>query len=147
MSPAFYRAALWNREAMVAASRPFEGVFGVIRWFQLQPRTHVALNTGRTHGMREATLASLNAIVLYRVHFASELLFTASEGVEVPRSKVTALNEIERRGFRVVAVVDNEPENLRAMAANDTEGEILFLHADTIFRSQRLAPGRDGHGT
>jgi phosphoglycolate phosphatase-like HAD superfamily hydrolase len=35
----FYRAHLWDREAILAASRPYEGVFGVIRWFQLQTRT------------------------------------------------------------------------------------------------------------
>ena len=48
---AFYRAKFWTREALLASSRPFEGVLGVIRWFQLQPRTQVALNTGRPEHM------------------------------------------------------------------------------------------------
>jgi hypothetical protein len=134
----YYRAHLWDREAMLAASRPYEGVFGVIRWFQLQPRTHVALNTGRAHQMREDTLESLNAIgAAYRVRFDPKLLFMADEEDDVPSCKVAALDELERGGLRVVAVVDNEPENLRAMASTDPSDEILFLHADTIFRSQR----------
>lgn len=139
----FYRAHLWDREAVLAASRPYEGVFGVIRWFQLQPRTHVALNTGRAHHMRLDTLESLNTIgAAYRVRFEPELLFTADEGGDIPSRKVAAIDELRRRGLRVVAVVDNEPENLRAMAASDPTGEILFLHADTIFRSQRLHQDR-----
>ena len=134
----YFRDHLWDREAVLAASRPFEGVFGVIRWFQLQPWTHVALNTGRPHHMREDTLESLNTIgAAYRVRFDHHLLFTADVGADVPSSKVDAMEELEHRGLRVAAVVDNEPENLRAMAANDPDGEILFLHADTIFRSQR----------
>ena len=128
---------------MLAASRPYEGVFGVIRWFQLQPRTHVALNTGRAHRMREDTLGSLNTIgAAYRVRFDPQLLFMADEGGDVPSRKVAAIDELERGGLRVVAVVDNEPENLRAMATADRTGEILFLHADTIFRSQRLHQDR-----
>jgi hypothetical protein len=139
----FYRAHLWDREALLAASRPYEGVFGVIRWFQLQPRTHVALNTGRPHRMRKDTLESLNTIgAAYRVRFEPQLLFTADEDGDVPSHKVTAIDELERRGLRVTAVVDNEPENLRAMAANDPTGEILFLHAETIFKSQRLHQDR-----
>jgi hypothetical protein len=88
--------------------------------------------------MREDTLESLNTIgAAYRVRFEPQLLFTADDGADIPSSKVAAIDELERRGLRVTAVVDNEPENLRAMAAADPTGEILFLHADTIFRSQR----------
>jgi hypothetical protein len=140
---AHYRASLWDREALLAASRPFEGVLGVIRWFQLQPRTHVVLNTGRPHHMRAATLESLNAIgAAYRVGFGPELLCTADEDGHVPTAKASVIAELRERGLRVVAAVDNEPENLLAMAAVDPAGEILFLHADTIFTSQRRPHGR-----
>lgn len=140
---AFYRAHLWDRDFVSAASRPFEGVFGVIRWFQLQPHTHLALNTGRTDHLRQDTLESLNAIgAIYRVRFDQELLFMATDGGHVPSCKVAAIDELAHRGLRVVAVVDNEPENLRAMARADPSGDILFLHADTIFRSQRLRHDR-----
>jgi phosphoglycolate phosphatase-like HAD superfamily hydrolase len=146
---AHYREYLWDDEAVVAASRPFEGVLAVIRWFQLQPDTTIALNTGRSHTMRAATLASLNTMgEAFRVRFEPELLFTTEEGADVPRAKVAALDELARRGTRVVAVVDNEPENLRAMAEACGDDEVLFLHADTIFTSQRsphdrVVAGRD----
>ena len=143
----FYRSHLWDREAILAASKPYEGVFGVIRWFQLQPRTHVALNTGRPHRMRDETLESLNTIGReYRVRFDPDLLFTATEGVSIPAGKAAVIEEIGRRGFRVVAAVDNEPENLRAMAAIDPGGDIAFLHADTISRSQRFRHDRSVTG-
>jgi hypothetical protein len=135
---AFYRAELWQREAVLAASRPFEGVLGVIRWFQLQPRTSVALNTGRRERLREDTLESLNTVgAAFRVSFPSSLLLMAQQGVPVPDGKVAGLGTLRDRGMRVLAVVDNEPENLRAMASSDTERQILFLHADTISSSQR----------
>jgi phosphoglycolate phosphatase-like HAD superfamily hydrolase len=134
----FYVDHLWTREALLQASRPFAGVLGVIRWFALRPGTRVALNTGRPARMRADTLASLNTIgAAYRVRFDPDHLLMAEEGVDVPTAKVAALRELRDRGLRVVAVVDNEPENLRAMAAADPEGEILFLHADTISESQR----------
>ena len=55
----------------------------------------------------------------------------------VPSAKCVALDEIEASGMRIVAVVDNEPENLAAMAASNAAPSALFLHADTIFESQR----------
>jgi hypothetical protein len=47
----------------------------------------------------------------------------------------------------VVAVVDNEPAIIQAMAAADQTHEILFLHADTIFESQRVVTPRTVRGT
>jgi phosphoglycolate phosphatase-like HAD superfamily hydrolase len=143
----FYRTHLWDRGAILAASKPYEGVFGVIRWFQLQPRTHVALNTGRGHHLRDDTLESLNTVgAAYRVWFEPELLFTADGTTDIPSNKVSAIDELTGRGMRVVAVIDNEPDNLRAMALADVQEEILFLHADTIFRSQRLDHDRSVAG-
>lgn len=138
-----YRAHLWDDDAVLAASRPFEGVLGVIRWFQLQPRMHVALNTGRVHAMRHVTATSLATIgEAFRVRFDPALLFTASPGVDVPAAKVEALRSLAGRGLRVVAVFDNEPSNLRAMADATADGDVLFLHADTISASTRLPHDR-----
>ncbi|HVF08430.1 MAG TPA: hypothetical protein VNC60_07635 [Actinomycetota bacterium] len=58
----FYVTHLWGESGVIAASAPYRGVLGVIRWFQMQPGTHVALNTGRAESLREVTLRSLNAI-------------------------------------------------------------------------------------
>jgi phosphoglycolate phosphatase-like HAD superfamily hydrolase len=138
---AWYLEHVRDPEAVAASHRPFQGVLGVIRWFQLQAHTHVVLNTGRTESMRSLTLDSLNALAaLHRVSFDPELLFMNRSGAEgdVASAKVEALQQLRNAGFRVVAVVDNEPEMLRAMSEADVTGEILFLHADTIFASRRL---------
>jgi hypothetical protein len=137
---AWYLEHVRDPEAVAASHRPYQGVLGVIRWFQLQAHTHVALNTGRAEWMRSLTLASLNALAaLHRVSFDPELLFMNRSGAEgeVASAKVEALEQLRNAGFRVVAVVDNEPEMLRAMSEADVTGEILFLHADTIFASRR----------
>jgi hypothetical protein len=138
----FYRRRLWDEAGIVAASAPYRGVLGVIRWFQIQPGTRVVLNTGRPESMRRITLDSLNAIgEVARVSFEPELLFMRAEGAAVAVAKTAALGEIRGQGLRVVAVVDNEPENLAAMAATRDDADILFLHADTIFESQRRSDG------
>jgi hypothetical protein len=147
---AWYLAHLRDPRAIAAAHRPYQGVLSVIRWFQLQSRTHVALNTGRPEPMRELTLASLNALGrLHRVTFDPEMLLMSTSGIdeEVAHDKVAALRRLRSAGFRIVAVVDNEPQMIRAMAASDDIGEILFLHADTIFASRREPTPRTVSGS
>jgi phosphoglycolate phosphatase-like HAD superfamily hydrolase len=138
---AYYRRHLWDEPGVIAASAPYRGVLSVIRWFQIQPGTRVALNTGRPEHMRPITLASLNAVgETARVRFEPELLFMRSHETTVPDAKVAALDEISAKGLRLVAVVDNEPDNLAAMFSSHPHEDVLFLHADTLFDSQR----RDG---
>jgi len=136
----WYREHRWSSAAILAAHRPFQGVMDIIRWFQLQPRTFVGLNTGRPEAIRRDTLASLNAIGReYRVQFANEMLQmnpnTWEQGVQ--DTKARALLAFRTQGLRVIAAVDNEPSNLAAMARADDAGEILFLHAETLFESSR----------
>jgi hypothetical protein len=147
---AWYLEHVRDPDAVAASHRPYQGVLGVIRWFQLQPGIHVALNTGRPESMRELTLASLNALgALHRVSFRSELLFMNRTGREdhVAAAKVEGTRALRRSGYRVVAVVDNEPALIRAMAEADEAGEILFLHADTIFASRREPTPRTVSGS
>ncbi len=136
----WYLEQRWTSAAILASHRPFQGVMDIIRWFQLQPRTFVGLNTGRPDAIRRETLDSLNALGReYRVRFADELLHmnpgTWEQGVQ--HNKVRALRRFREQGFRVIAAVDNEPSNLAAMAQADAAGEILFLHAETLFESGR----------
>jgi hypothetical protein len=140
----WYADRFWSSEALLSGSQPFAGVLSVIRWFQLQPSTSVALNTGRPEELRELTLRSLNEVGRHhRVHFESELLWMNPRGWDhVLESKVEGIEALRNKGHRIVAVVDNEPANIRAMAEADNTGEILFLHADTIFDSQREATPR-----
>ena len=145
----WYLRHAWDPVAMAAAHLPYQGVMSVIRWFQLQPRTHVAINTGRPDPMRDVTLAALNELGhQHRVRFSGELLFMNAGGPnDVAASKIEALRQLHEAGFRVVAVVDNEPAMIRAMAEADGTGEILFLHADTIFESRREPTPRTVSGS
>jgi len=136
----WYLDRRWTSDAILAAHRPYPGVMEVIRWFQLQPRTFIGLNTGRPEVIRRDTLDSLNALGReHRVVFEDELLHmnpgTWEEGVQDVKAR--GLQRFRELGFRVIAVLDNEPSNLASMARADPEGEILFLHAETLFESSR----------
>jgi hypothetical protein len=146
----WYLDRLGDPDDWAAAHRPYQGVLGVIRWFQLQPRMHVAINTGRPESMREMTLGTLNALgSFHRVTFDPALLFMNATGrpEDVPRAKVDALDRLRGAGYRIVAVVDNEPSLIGAMADADVAGEILFLHADTTFVSRREPTPRTVSGS
>ncbi len=72
---AFLDERRWSTETVFASHRPFRGVLEVIRWFQLQPGVHVALNTSRPESARLVTLRSLNRLgAEFRVKFTSEML-------------------------------------------------------------------------
>jgi len=141
----YYVQHVWSDDAILAAHQPYRGVMEVIRWFQLQPQTVIALNTGRPESVRQSTLRALNKLGdEYRVNFSSELLFMNQRewGEAVAQTKVDALGQLCERGYRVVAAVDNEPENLEAMADADLTNETLFLHASTIYLSARRPKSR-----
>ncbi len=134
----WYQESLWSSDTINASHRPFPGVMELIRWFQSQPHTEVALNTGRPEHMREATIQSLNAMAReYGVEFESDLLWMNAEDWEdfIPQTKAVGIRDFRKRGYRIVAVIDNEPGNIESMVSADDDGEILFLHADTIFKT------------
>lgn len=138
---AFYRRHRWSSKALLEAHRPYRGVLGIIRWFQMQPGTEVALNSGRPEGLRLVTLRSLNALgEEYRVRFRSDLLHLNPnpEGCNVARAKIDGIHAFRAAGYRVVAVVDNEPVNLAAVTEANPGTDILPLHANTLFESKRM---------
>jgi len=117
---------------------PFGGVFDVIRWFQESPDTFVGLNTGRPELLRKDTLVSLNVLGAHKgVAFPDDLLFMKPDSWQgsVASVKAEGIRYFREKGYRVCAFIDNEPENLRAVAEMDGSQEILLLHADTIFKS------------
>jgi hypothetical protein len=135
----WFLAHAWSTEAVLASHEPYRGVMDIIRWFQLQPRTHVGLNTGRPETLRRDTLASLNKLGReYRVRFESELLHMnpCPDQHHVTDSKAEGLDRFRGCGYRIFAVVDNEPANIAAMSAADAGHEMLLLHADTLFESK-----------
>ncbi len=130
----------WSSPSMTASHRPFAGVLDVIRWFQIQPKTYVGLNTGRNESVRMETLRTLNRLGMeYGVTFGNSLLYMNSypSDEKIISAKMEGISYFQQNGYRIFAFVDNEPENLLAAAAMDQDQEILLLHADTIFSSKR----------
>ncbi|GJM21869.1 MAG: hypothetical protein DHS20C15_17840 [Planctomycetota bacterium] len=135
----WYLDRRWSPEAVRAAHRPFRGVLDVIRWFQMQPNTRVALNSGRPESLREETLRCLNELGAdSRVRFESELLMLDAQPLrkDPGRAKLEGLRTLRARGARVLAVIDNEPEVLESLRDADDTGDMLFLHAHTLFESR-----------
>lgn len=136
----WYNQHRWSSEYILQSHCPFSGVLEVIRWFQLQPNTFVGLNTGRPESIRNDTLRSLNKLSKeYKVRFIDELLFMNPQGweQEVENSKVAGVFHFQKTGYRIFALVDNEPDNLKAVSKIDPNQEILLLHVNTIFESKR----------
>lgn len=138
---AFYRRHRWSSKAVWEAHRPYRGVLEIIRWFQMQSHTQVGLNSGRPEGLRLATLRSLNALgAPAGVRFRSELLHLNSDpaGGDIAKAKTAGIRAFRAAGYRVVAVIDNEPADLAAVTAPDPAADILPLHATTLFESKRM---------
>ena len=131
----WYVLNFWSPDAILQSHRPFDGVLDVIRWFQLQHGTYIGLNTGRSEHMRCETLRVLNTLgAEYRVEFSSDLLHM-NPGNDIAGSKVEGLQAFKDMGYRIVAMIDNEPANLKAINKTALAHDILLLHADTIFES------------
>ena len=133
----------WSPLAMVEGHVAFPGVMEVIAWLQGQPNTFVGLNTGRPESMRESTLRCLSRLGRFQqASFTSELLFMRSTDCEIsaiPSSKAEGITHFQQYGYRVIAFIDNEPENLQAVAALDPSAQILLMHADTQFKSSPVS--------
>jgi hypothetical protein len=128
----------WSNPVVRRGHRPFPGAMDVIRWLQSQENMSVGLNTGRIEAIRKETLLSLNAIGrAHGVIFHDDLLFMNRYGwgERVAESKVDGMRYFQEQGLRIVGFVDNEPENLQAVAEFDQAGKILLLHADTVCSS------------
>jgi phosphoglycolate phosphatase-like HAD superfamily hydrolase len=139
---AFFEQRFWSLEALLEGHRPYRGVLEVIRWFQIQPGTFVGLNTGRPEHLRQDTIRSLNELgAEWKVRFEDDRLVMKEGGPEqdIGAAKVEGLRRLQGAGYRIFAFIDNEPGNLAAAFAFDRDGEILLLHADTIFDSKRQA--------
>ena len=131
---------LWTPKNLLDAHLPFSGVMEVMRWLQIQPDTYVGLNTGRPEYMRAETLHSLNHLGKeYKVTFTDELLHMSSNewGASMEQPKVEGVRYYQDIGFRVVAFIDNEPDNLLAVSEAEGNSEIMLLHSDTLFETTR----------
>lgn len=138
----WYNRHLWSQDALCFSHRPYANIMGIIRCLQIQPRTHVGLCTGSAGRFGDEIHTMLNHLGKdYNVAFTPDMIFVDSdEGDRGPSYRLTrACCHFQSRGFRLVAVVDSEPENhLSDMSYVDGNSEILFLHADTVEELMRL---------
>jgi hypothetical protein len=139
---ALFEERLISATAFPHSQRPFHGALDVVQWFQKQPNTFVGLNTGRHESLRNNTLDTLNSWgKLHGVVFTDELLYMRSSNNidSIAYAKAAGINYFKQCGYRTFAFVDNEPDNLMAVSEADCDGEILLLHADTIFKSDVIS--------
>lgn len=148
----WYNANRWQQETIMEGHRPFRGVLEIIRWFQIQPRTFVGVNSGRPEKIRAETVRSINKLGnSYRVNFSDELTYLNRGDWEenVVGSKVLGIREFQNQGYKVIAFIDNEPSNLESVENALPADDLLLLHADTIFefdrkdKSKELISGTD----
>lgn len=145
----FYEDNRWSEEVILESHQPYQGVMDVIRWFQLQPHAQVGLNTARPEELREKTLKSLNLLgEEYKVSFKDDLLHMNSNGWTDPvETKIEGIRYFEDQGYRIVAMLDNEPANLSALSEADFSHDFLLLHAATCFDTdEELLPERSLSG-
>ncbi|MCI0713479.1 MAG: HAD family hydrolase [Chloroflexi bacterium] len=132
----WYLANRWTSRFVQSGHRAFPRILESIRWLKQQPDVEVGLNTGRPEHIREDTLKCLNALAAdYDFSFSNDLLHMNPGDWEeqVVYHKVAGINYFQRKGYRVVTFIDNEPANLAAVAEYDAS--ILLLHADTLYES------------
>lgn len=119
-------------DTIVRMLGPRRGVLDVIRWFQLQERTFVALNTSRPEAFRKDTLRVLNELGrLYHGVFEDALVYM-NRGDEASTSKVKGVRHFRDLGYRIVAVIDSDRENLEAVAKDGCSSEMLLIHTDIM---------------
>jgi hypothetical protein len=132
----WFRRRSWSSTVTRNGHRPFPGAMDVVHHLQTQPRTFVSLNTGRPESIRHETLHCLNDLGRpYGVGFDDSLLYMNRYGwgLHISESKIDGMAHFRNLGYRIIAFVDNEPENLEAIHRWDTSRDIMLLHADTVF--------------
>jgi hypothetical protein len=147
----WYMTRRWSSYNSIHSPFPVRGVFELIHWFQAQSRTFVGLNTSRSESLRSETLRLLNRVgEEFKVGFPSELLrMNYSEWpLHSPSSKVSGVRYYQNSGYRVVAMVDNELENLEAIAESFPNQGLLLVHANRVDDStvtSSSVPSRRAH--
>ncbi len=92
--------------------------------------TSVGLNTGRPESLRIDTLGALNKLgEEYKVLLSDDLMHMNRYGgdQDIGSTKVAGVLHFQDAGYRVIACVDNESDNLKAVSHIDSPNEILLL--------------------
>ena len=128
------------------AHAPFEGLLGLAGWLHRQPRTAVGINSARPEFLRQDTLRCLNALAAAsELRFVDALAWFTPHGWrdDVGASKLAAIAQAERRGERVIAMIDSNPAVLAALAAADHGDDRLLVHsADLLHQAPQPSEQR-----
>lgn len=58
----------------------------------------------------------------------------------VEKSKTYGIEYFQKKGFRIFAMIDNEPAHLEAIGNYVNKQEVLLLHATTIYSTNKQDP-------
>jgi len=122
------------------AHAPFKGLLALAAWLHRQPGTAVGINSARPEFLRQDTLRCLNELAAgNELRFVDELAWFTPHGWrdDVGASKLAAIAKAERRGERVIAMIDSNPAVLAALAEADYGDDMLLVHSADLLH---LAP-------
>lgn len=126
----------WSPEAVSPTSQPFLGVLEMLRWLRMQPGVFVALNSSRPESRREETVQALRTLSSrFNLRFSEDLLFLREGQRDAARpyqSKVDGVEHYRRLDYRVVAVLDDDPEALAAIGREGSAPELLLVQAGDL---------------
>ncbi|MFZ5491129.1 MAG: hypothetical protein ACOY6E_01330 [Pseudomonadota bacterium] len=146
---AWYQQQRRSGDIARLAHAPFEGLLALAGWLHRQAGTAVGINSARPEFLRQDTLRCLNTLAAGTdLHFVDELAWFTPHGWrdDVGASKLAAIAQAERRGERVIAMIDSNPAVLAALAAADYGDDVLLVHsADLLPRAAPTSIERRAH--
>jgi len=138
--PAWHQRLRHGGDIARQAHAPFRGLLTLAAWLHRQPRTAVGINSARPEFLRQETLRCLNDLAASsELSFVDELAWFTPHGWrdDIGASKLAAIAQAERRGERVIAMIDSNPAVLAALAEADYGDDRLLVHsADLLLQSQ-----------
>jgi hypothetical protein len=140
---------LWEASARVR-DRPCRGVVDILRWFQFQPLTDVAVIAGGTEADRPAVQARLDELGReYRMAWRPDLVqLPAGDSTDQPADRLDALRAWRGRGAQVAAVLDSDRACVEALGrAGELDDAALVPTGDVLAeRAAAVAASSAGSG-
>jgi len=130
-------------EMIRLAHAPYRGLLELAGWLHDQPRTAVGINSARPEFLRQDTLRCLNRLAMGSgLSFVDELAWFTPHGWrdDVCTSKLAAIAQAQRRGARVIALIDSNPALLGCLAAADHGDDMLLLHSADLLHAAATTP-------
>lgn len=144
---AWYQQHRRSGDAARVAHAPYRGLLAFAAWLHAQPRTTVGINSARPEFLRQETLRCLNTLASDTdLRFVDDLAWFTPHGWrdDVGASKLAAIAKAERRGERVIAMIDSNLAVLAALAQFDYGDDRLLVHsADLLQQSQSQSRVRE----